>query len=394
MKLLAKPVPLGILIVIFFLTSCELFTYKRIFPDSYYEDNFIAAIGFDKLTSHGAPLPSGSEPPIGVWDFAYRYQNWDGIDYLSLETTGQLASDYSPPAGPPAGLNPSAPVYRLELKNLIQNGDFESGLGTWAAVTAEGDPSTASLITSGAINGDSISLDIKPYSLIRYSIVPSTTGTPSESMLVEVTNYEVNFRWQASSAPSGENNQVRINDNSSPFSFNTNTLYARSTFVAKVTNELVFEVPNIGWTSVIDDVSIKKVGGLELRLLLRQSDTSPELKDLLYRFSVWVRSDPDVDVHKAPYHLDVLDVDMRATEGLSSVSTSPRSAYKNTAAPGGISSNAWKKVETEVRSGNLMFPDGSDRYVLTLVIKLDAALPGTILIAQPELRAFPDGYPD
>lgn len=386
MKLLAKPVPLGILIVIFFLTSCELFTYKRIFPDSYYEDNFIAAIGFDKFTPHDE-VPSGSEPPIGVWDFAYRYQNWDGIDYLSLEASG-VANDYSPPTG----LSPASPVYRLELKNLIQNGDFESVLGTWNATGAGN--STADLITSGAINGDSISLDIKPNSPIRYSIVPSTTGTPSESMLVEVTNYEVNFRWQASSAPSGENNQVRINDNSSPFSFNTNTLYARSTFVAKVTNELVFEVPSIGWNCVIDDISIKKVGGLELRLLLRQSDTSPELKDLLYRFSVWVCPDPDVDVHKAPYHLDVLDVDMRATKGLSSVSTSPRSAYKNTAAPSGISSNAWKKVETEVRSGNLMFPDGSDRYVLTLVIKLDTALPGTILIAQPELRAFPDGYPD
>ncbi len=385
----------GALLFAALLSSCEYFTYKRPFADPYYDNNFIAGIGFDRLLAAVDLPPADPDtgfrtPAHGVWDFSYRYDGWDGFEYLALEEVSDTGYETAGGAGfgsVPEGLSPAARVYRLEMLNLAQGGDFEDAAdnpassGLWS--TPPNDvPSTFNLVDTGAINGRSIVLSIEANLPVSYRI------SPLPGAIVPAGLYSLDFRWLAGdSFPSGDANKIRMNQQPEPFSANTETFRASSQFKAQDSkkDELVFDV-GPGWIVTIDDITIKKVGGLELRLLLAQGDTEPELKDLLYRFSVWVHADPSVGAHSSPYRLDSLEVQMQATP-VSLVSTKPRFRYDPSAA-------GWQRVEVEVENGNLMFPDKSAEPVMELVIDLDGALPGRVLLAQPELRAYPDGYPE
>lgn len=375
--------------------SCEYFTYKRPFTDPYYDANFIGHIGFDRLLA-AADLPPADpatgvrSPVFGRWDFAYRYQNWDGFEYLSLEPVSDAGFETAGGAGfasVPDGLSPSARVFRLELLNLASGGDFEAPADNPASsllwsTSGSGTTSTFQLLTTGAINGSSVALAVVPNSPVSYRI------SPPAGLLTQGLLFAVDFRWKSSEGfPSGLSNQIRMNDRLEPFSANTQSFHAYSQFLAAGSgaDRINFEVPS-GWNGVVDDITVKKVGGMELRLLLRQADTEPELRDLLYRFSVWVHADPSVGASSSPYRLEQLEVQMQATP-VSIVSTKPRSRYD-------VAAGGWQIVEVEVESGNLMFPDESPEPVLELVIDLDRSLPGRVLLAQPELRAYPDGYPD
>jgi len=376
--------------------SCEYFTYKRPFTDPYYDANFIGHIGFDRLLA-AADLPPADpatgvrSPVFGRWDFAYRYQNWDGFEYLSLEPVSDAGFETAGGAGfasVPDGLQPSAPVYRLELLNLASGGDFEAPAdnpavsGLWSVGGTVVPPSTFALVTIGAINGRSAALAVVENSPVSYLI------SPPAGLFTQGSLYSVDFRWKSADGfPSGTSNLIRMNEQLEPFSANPQSFHASSQFLASGSgaDRIKFEVP-IGWNGSIDDVTVKKVGGMELRLLLRQADTEPELKDLLYRFSVWVHADPSVGASSSPYRLEQLEAQMQATP-VSIVSTKPRSRYD-------VAAGGWQIVEVEVESGNLMFPDESPEPVLELVIDLDRSLPGRVLLAQPELRAYPDGYPD
>lgn len=385
----------GALLFAALLSSCEYFTYKRPFADPYYDNNFIAGIGFDRLLAAVDLPPADPDtgfrtPDHGVWDFSYRYDGWDGFEYLSLEEVSDTGYETAGGAGfgsVPEGLSPAARVYRLEMHNLAQGGDFEKDAddpvssGLWLTPPSEF-PSTFNLVDKGAINGRSIVLSIEANLPVSYRI------SPLPGAIVPAGLYSLDFRWLAvDSFPSGDANKIRMNQQPEPFSANTETFRASSQFKAlgSENDKLVFDV-GPGWNVTIDDITIKKVGGLELRLLLAQGDTEPELKDLLYRFSVWVHADPLVGAHSSPYRLDSLEVQMQATP-VSLVSTKPRFRYDPSAA-------GWQRVEVEVENGNLMFPDKSAEPVMELVIDLDGALPGRVLLAQPELRAYPDGYPE
>ena len=147
----ATPLTLAALL---FAASCDLFTYKRPFPDAYYENNFIANIDFDENVCADGPatvwvnpaaippdaiypdLDGKPVPVTGRWDLAYRYdEGWEGFNYITVLDTAQTASAY----GGATGLVPNAPVYRVEVANLVQGGNFElnagarfSGTGSWA----------------------------------------------------------------------------------------------------------------------------------------------------------------------------------------------------------------------------------------------------------------------
>lgn len=373
----------GALSIAVLLSSCEYFMYKRPFADPYYDNNFIAYIDFDRLL---ATADVSAAPAHGVWDFAYRYDGWDGFEYLTLAraTDPGLETAGGAGLGPvPPGLSASAPVYRLEMRNLAEGGDFEDPADDPAVsplwtVSGYSDVQTQ---TIGAINGTSAALAIETNSPVSYLI------SPPAGLFTQGSLYSVDFRWKALSFPAGDTNRIRMNERVEPFSANSATFRATSQFQASggASDRIVFDVPS-GWDASIDDVTVKKVGGMELRLLLAQGDTNPELKDLLYRFSVWVHEDPSVGASSSPYRLDYLEAQMQPTPE-SIVSTKPRSRYDSTAV-------GWQIVEVEVENGNLMFPDRSADPVLELVIDLDDALPGRVLLAQPELRAYPDGYPE
>lgn len=370
------------------LSSCNLFTYTRPFADEYYDSNYIANIGFDQFVGADTAVPSASSPVTGKWDFTYRYESWDQFPYMTLEKVTD--SGYETAGAPgysgaalPGGLSSSAAVYRLELKNLVVGGDFEaSGYDPYASgwtVTTNSSSQAASVtaISSGAINGTSLYFTFAKDTSASYALVPVT------GQFVKGKQYSLDFRWlyESSTWP----NEQGVTINGDPVAFNTDTNHATKQFsVGSSVPDLVFKPDSITRLT-IDDVSVKKTGNMQLRLLLTPSDTTPELGPFLYRFTFWVHADPSVKALTSPYHLDVLSPNMLPVAGNSTMSTKSYGDYAY------ASSSGWTKMTVEVENGNLQFPDAT-KPVLELVIDLNSSLPGRVLLAQPELYAYPDGY--
>jgi hypothetical protein len=367
-------------------SSCNLFTYTRPFADEYYTSNYIANIGFDKFVGADTAVPSSSV--TGSWDFTYRYDNWDKYPYMTLEKVAD--SGYETAGGSgftgetlPSGLSSSAPVYRLELKNLVQGADFEASGYTpltqgWS-VTYNTTPlaATVSTISSGSINGTSLSLKFPKDTSATYVFVPVS------DQFVSGNQYSLDFRWlyESSTWP----NEQGVTINGDPVAFNTVTKHATKQFsVGSSVPPLVFAPESIP-SLTIDDLTVRKTGSMRLRLLLTPSDTMPSLGSFLYRFTFWVHADPSVGTLTSPYHLDVLAPNMLPTD-YSTMSTKTYGSYTYSS-----TSSGWTKMTVEVENGNLQFSDVT-KSVLELIIDLDSSLPGRVLLAQPELRAYPDGY--
>lgn len=365
-------------IVILSISSCDLFSYKRPFADAYYENNFIASTGFDNFVT--TPGTDSLNPPTGQWDFAYRYDGWDGVEYMTLGPETDAA--YSTAGGSgyagtlPVGLVSTSPVYRLELINMITGGDFETGPGTWALASVE---SKRYWINSGGINNYTILLNLRAIDTNQYTL----SALPG--MMLPGREYNADFRWGGDPPNlTSADSYIRMNDETgSSFLFNTNTNHATVQFTSASTgNNLVFHT---AWEGLIDDVTVRKVARHQLRLLLLPGETNPPLEEFQYIFSFWVHADPLVTAASSPYHLDRLGIKMSET-AVSTVTTKSDPDY--TYAPDA----GWRKLSVKVDNGNLQVRDDAAGAVLELIVDLDNSLPGRILITQPELRAYPDGY--
>lgn len=363
--------------------SCDLFTYKRPFADAYYDNNFIAALNFDQFSGADTSVPAIAV--TGSWDCAYRYADgWSGtpVNYVTLADTGKTAGVYDTADG----LSSAAKVFRLEKTNLITDGDFETGAGTWALTDATtGDAvssdteSVASYVTSNGLNNKSMQLTLGSSTTnMMYSIVASS--------LVTGLSYNIDFRWSSNSgAPTS--NVICVNSNTNAlFNFDSDTAHAASSFEALASNTIQFRSST--WEGLVDDISICKSTSQQVRLLLKKTDTNPALEDFLYIFSLWVHADPSVAANTSPYNLDTISLKMYQVDGASTMSPDTTNAtytYSST-------QSGWQKIYVRVNNGNLQINSTATGAVLQLIIDLDKSLPGRVLIAQPELRAYPDGY--
>jgi len=407
------------------LVSCDLFTYKRPFDDAYYDNNFIAGIGFDNFVGSDGPgaiwadptagtgvalFPDGNGQPIpvtGSWDFSYRYDaSWesDGGAYMSLTPTsvadgdpGTTAADFGTV---PDGLAGTAPVFRLELANLVTGGDFEAGSvgAEWSTDGAVS--SSVSILSSGSTGlsdgaGVYVSLtDAGAYA--EYSLSQAfTTGFslfPGQQYLLGFLSDGKDVLAGVTDAGVSLDEDV---DKLTPLMQAVSPGAYRSEFLFQAggTDALRFQIfqdPSI----VVDHMTLKRGDlGLQLRLLLTRDQAVPVLESLLYKFTYWIREDSlavPANPGAAPYRLDTLKSAMSGVPGNSSLSSGLdplEYAYDS-------SSVGWKKMTAYVENGNLQFESGIDGAdpVLELTIDLSDARPGRILIAQPELRAYPDGY--
>jgi len=322
------------------ITSCDFFTYKKQFDDTYYDNNYIAQIGFDKFIGNSATVPAiGAAPQVGLWDFAYRYLDWDGYPYMTLDAMSGIDPAWATPASSgfvaagetvPAELSSSASVFRLELKNLIGGGDFE-GFADTAALNASGQwstpssnllPCSADLLNTGGIDHNSVLVTIPGLNNpIIYTI------NPIAAQFTTGSRYILDFRWAANgnSYPPGDNNKICINGSSGLVSFNATSNHAIGEFIAGATNRIVFE--SSSWECTIDDITVKKIGNLQLRLLLHKDSTTPSLKDFLYKFSFWIHADTSVGASTSPYHLDRMGISMSPTK-YSTMSTKSDADYQ------------------------------------------------------------------
>jgi hypothetical protein len=175
-----------------------------------------------------------------------------------------------------------------------------------------------------------------------------------------------------------------MNDEPVNFLFNDITGHATMQFTALGAGNTIKSHTTCQF--MLDDLTVKKSGAKhQLRLLLRRAETKPDLEDFLYKFSVWVRPDPTVGAYSSPYNLDRLGVAMYPTAFSTLTEKSPPDyAYAD--------GSGWVKKTAKIENGNLQIKQGTKQPVLELIVDLDDALPGRVLLAQPELRAYPDGY--
>jgi hypothetical protein len=263
---------------------------------------------------------------------------------------------------------------------MITGGDFETGPGTWTLTPLTG-TSTRTLINSVGINNWTMLLTLNATDTNQYLL------SPVSGMMLTGGEYIADFRWRGDTPIFSDSLYVYINAYSgSSFLFNTNTYHAYMQFSSRgelAGDNLAFHLNWIG--GLIDDVTVRKVARHQLRLLLLPGETNPPLEEFQYIFSFWVHADPLVTAASSPYHLDRLGIKMSET-AVSTVTTKSDPEY--TYAPDA----GWRKLSVKVDNGNLQVKDDAAGAVLELIVDLDNSLPGRILITQPELRAYPDGY--
>jgi len=371
-----------------FLPGCDLFAYKQPFPDAYYDNNFIEAIGFDVFEGDNSTIPAaGSDPVTGKWDFAYRYQNWDGFGYMKLNRTSAAEGDPGSTAADfgtvPVGIASTAPVYRLELVNLISGGDFETDETAQWTVTGT---ATFQWNNSAFFFADgSMKLDSEKASSLRYTprLIP---GVPSFD---DQNTYKAFFRYKTTEQLSIKVDDATelmtmsgINSASFPsFAGSGSTPFFRfSPYITTATFSNLF----------VDNFRISRMGNMELRLLLTPTQTDPFLESGVYSFSVWVRSDPAaftdpdpdsmIKTAQEPYGINSFQVTMRA------VSPAELTADSDSYVPG----SDWTKMTATLKPRALKFSAGINP-VIELVLDFNQSYAGRILLTQPELNFNPDG---
>lgn len=372
-------------------SACSLFASKQVFPDAYYNSNFIASLGFGlnetpNLTPPETPYPAmpptypsaATLPATAVWAFDYQYDTtWNSYNYMSLTDTLSQASDIDMSL---AGATGTSPVYRLELVNLINRGDFETGPdGTWTGTGTATPENSSQMLETG-----NMKLDILATQTVTY------TPTVSAAM-VNGAIYYVSYRYnsgneykcesggestteQASSPPTTKNSTSFTfkSDGSSP-SF----VFSPPTSLSSVSN---LRVDNFRMT--------QKNSKMRLRLRLAPLDTTPALESGVYAFRVWVHTDTALPAHLdySPYWLDTFSITMSALDKAELAADSE--IYTASAGAG------WVKLTATLSPHALQFhPEQMPQsdQVLELILDLNASQPGSVLLAQPELEFYPDG---
>jgi len=367
-------------------SSCDFFSSDNPFPDEYYTANFIASIGFNQF----AGAESASSQVIQArWDLAYRYLSWNGYSYITLTPVSQAGyetaggSQYQEPL--PADLPSDAPVYQLELVNLLSGGAMEAGLtGTW---TDSGDATHSYDSFSQVTGGGSVRLSSSGGS-ITYVPVFRTGFSPAQDSV-----YSIFFRFP----PSASAAEFAVYPNAATVYLGSDSIKGSVSgqYSPAVTGEslsLQFTPLEAGTSFgpvFVDDFMLARNEGAILRLRLGRLDTAPQMEGGVYTFSVWVRTDPLASATGSPtsYPLDTLIVTMRPVGTGSLASSSARYTY-NADNPG------WQRLSASLSGKSLQYTltkEEPNEAILDLVISLENSLPGSIFLAYPALQFHPDG---
>lgn len=308
---------------------------------------------------------------------------------MKLEAESSIDATFSTPASSgfvssiPSGLSSTAPVYRLEVANLIDNAcDFEDGTATTSSYWATVSGTTSETANTGVFGLQCMSLTAAQSSKLSFT-PPTTYQFPAEN------SYNAFFRYINHDSEAyveiDDSNRINLSVDSS-----TTPLYA----VAHFTGEggalhPVFSFWPLASASsftniLVDNFRVGKTGNMYLRVLLKRTDTSPTLVSGVYSFSVWVH--PDMNANQAnnsPYNLDTFVLKMAAV--------SPATLSNKSASYSYATGSDWQKITATLSRGALQFDTDSTSSILELVIDCNASRPGSVFIAQPELRFYPDG---
>jgi hypothetical protein len=362
-------------------SGCNLFSSKQLYDDVYYTANFISGIPFSRFVG----ADSGADPahPVsGQWDLAYRYQDWDGYNYITLSDSGKLAGDYAAADG----LDATAPVYRLEVVNLIDGGNFESSVENW---TTTGTATAVQWTTTTPLFGTGCAkVDLETNAAETYL----STAHAGFSGFSATAAYNIFFRYTSATDTAKIIFDEAISENPTKsitlaatgegvqrdawYTLNSGYTHAPEIAICPINSSSTL------YNFYVDNFRVGRSGNMELRLYLKIADTTPALETGTYSFSVWAYSDPLATTVQNPYPVDAFVVKMVSCAGTVSLSTTSA----NYAAAAG-----WQKLTATLDPGALQFTEGTLDPVLGLVLDFNQSRPGSVLLAQPELRFYPDG---
>lgn len=359
LRRLARFLPLGLLL----LPGCDLFKYERPFPDQYYSTNFISTIGFDQFVGDEGTVPDPAA--TGSWDCAYRYApGWGGYDYVTLAPLGaQTANDYLPV---PAGLDPAALVYRLELDNLAIDGDFEAGNGgIWTVSTGASVNRTEEPPSSGAYL---MSLTAGASEYVEWT--PSLEGAAGG-----MASYLFTMNVSVTSPDSGK---ILLNTEEKETVTTTTSFTASEPSISPFVFRFQPPTAETNFTDLrIDNARLTMPSGSFVRLWLTRSQTTLALEPGIYEFSVWVHEDLSVVPGEDPYALDSITIKAKSLKG-----------FQNTKSMNyALSGTGWRKLTATLNTLQFdkvgLLPTDP---ILEIGISLEGSGSGRVLIAQPELR--------
>ncbi len=375
-------------------------------------DNFIKPIGFDKQNL--AATDEGLASTWASWTWAWMASiapDATSSPYMSLSDVGPVSSPEGTNVTVPAGLDPTAHAYLLDITNLLpkKDSDFE-GLSTpspdWALDPEIGTPSSNSSLQiskppSVIAGGSSLLLNLNyrigaKLSLFSLSDSGTATGQHAYRFLLKSQsadpNVPTNLQYAFGSLSSTLFGLTVLPQNIS------NTLDETTDFsTGAQANTALF----LGNTSssiqnvLVDDIRVIRydlASSYRLRLLLRPTDTTPALAQGIWSFVVWVLVPPGrkqiADPSAAgPY--------AASTVTLSMDQVLPSAGFAEEFSIPSTTTSTWLRLELRMSGSNYQFDTNSTTPVIELgVMPTQRSYPdaGGILIAQPELHFWYNGY--
>lgn len=349
--------------------------------------NFIAS-SLLMAPTVGADSMNGTDlDPSAVWDWSWRGRTGNTFEYMILSDNGSSTA--------PGGIGDE---WLLSAENLAVNPVFSSASTGWSDFGG----AASSLVTPppDAINGKSLKITVDDPGT---DYVEVTDSLFDDSDTAGIKNYLISFN-----AHSSEN----IRFKAFPGSYNAENLQnplwsgdgryllpasESEGFSNTSSTYLAFSgLSGTGYSlddihAIRSDVDVRR---WSLSIRLRAADTSPSLVPGTYEFSVWVKEPAGYYTADDPARGDdpkyaAMNLTLRMFNIATNTSIAEESFSIKTY-------SSWTRIVLRMPSGNTLdFSETDPSQILELSISpMDPERPeaGAVLIAEPQLRYYIDGY--
>ena len=381
-------------------STCEL---PLSFGPEYFNTatNFIAGrpLALTPLASdHGTDIPLGS---TGIWDWAWRGNTGDPFDYMELTNEG-------PSGGASDGgfiLPATETAWRLELVNLMPDPAYFETMNDLDVLDdwlIGGVGASIAINQTASSRGKELLLVSEGHSWVGFNPLTMFKTAPLPDALYS-------FYARTTTVPPIYNVETASDISYTKLSriIRSDILGIENFAIPSTDHRFKFGKENPGeiQTISLDEVRALRVDLVEswrLRLLLTPEDTIPSLVPGYYEFSIWVRVPDDAltpedavgrmltpEAALAASRIRLAMTQVAFLEG----SDTPSSVTESFPVSG-----SWKRwaLRMAPRSNFDRFNEGTDEAVIELAIypfaSNEAIDAGAILIAEPSLRFFANGY--
>lgn len=313
-----------------------------------------------------------------LWDWGWRGRTGNTYEYMALTTSAE--------PGPDAQSTP----WILQIVNLAADPACTT-LNDWQAVGSE-----ASIQAQSALHGTALKINAaqQSYILAKNSLFADIDTNPKSYRLSL-------FAFNAYSLKFFNGTSYQNTDLQNP-GWTQNGFYTVPFLfsnISTVISSSIAAIATSGSDVFIDEIHLIRADidlhQWSLRIILGQKDTSPDLVSGQYKFSLYIKKPggytfPHEDARSDSVNYAVQFITLRVIQ-LSDNSTLAEHTFDVSAL-----SSGWEKITIQFPAGKtLQVIEGTTAPILALEIiplSLQTPFTGAILIAEPELNFFINGY--